>query len=171
MFNFKEVKEMDGNVPTIIRPGVRDVKITNVEYVDDQKPYIKFSFSRTEEDVEQTLDHRFYMTENAAKWSAKAFKHMALQVGTEEAVNEIQTPQDLADFLIGKRMFILFKGREYEKQDGDIGTATDIGLPPFAEPLHADGPKELSFDKERDIKKLATPQNDDPVEDEGTSLY
>ncbi len=58
-------------------------------------------------------------------------------------------------------MRIKFRGEEYIKQDGSVGTRAVIGLPEFAEAITADAEypavsdTKLTFNLDTDVKKLA----------------
>ena len=116
---------------------------------------------------------RFYLSEKAAESSYKKIRHIFTKVTTdaEYLAAKAGSIGELGEVynskLAGKSLRIKFRGEEYLKQDGNVGTRAVIGYPEFAEAIHegADYPvvpvTKMTFNPDTDIKKLAKlPDND-----------
>jgi len=179
MFGGQDVQEI--SKPKYIRPGIFDVTIKSVKGETNQNgnPTIVFSMYLIDGDAEATTDFRFYLSEKAAVTTYKKIRHIFTKVVKDadylsSTANSVEELGDVYNSkLAGKSLRIKFRGEEYIKQDGSVGTRAVIGLPEFAEAI-ADGAEypavsdtKLTFNLDTDVKKLAK----QPDADSGSGFF
>ena len=160
MSNFT-TKGISENGSKYISPGIRNVKITSVESKDDPGTSPAMFLNFEEIGTGKTLNVRFIFSEKGAQYSLRKLKHLQKAFVTEETIDAISDDVkglaiEYGKILNGKEVRIKFNGEEVLGREGksDWIKAT-VAFPPFCELLSVN-PTRLTFDPNRDVKRLET---------------
>lgn len=173
MYTFNNTEETTKS--TYIQPGIEDVTITGMSYVNETAATLSFK-----NDMNQTLDYRIWINEDKKDTKGKtAFEnsleqilHIATKIMSEADFKAKATGNtkeeliiNLNNILMGKRVRIKFAGKEVQGTDGKKNWIKAV-LPKFRFAESVSVPRsetKLVFDKNNqwDVKRL--PVVDAPV--------
>jgi hypothetical protein len=155
MFGTKDVKPMGGSA--YIRPGINEVQFLGVS---GKENYLEFAMKLAGESDDNSTNFRLYMASNSQiSFQTSRINSMGIAISGDNSIDEIEDPtiegygDKLNKFFAGNKVRMLFTGKEYLRQDGNIGTKTEIGAGNFVESIDTK-PSTLKFDENRHMTKL-----------------
>lgn len=140
-----------------IRPGVSEIEFVKVS---GEENYLEFSMKLVGEENENSTNFRLYMGSKSQQgFQESRIRTMGEAATKDDSITNIEASSiedygtKLNKFFAGKKVRMLFTGKEYFRQDGNIGTRCDIGVGLFVEPVDA-SPSSLKYDESRHMTKL-----------------
>ena len=150
-----------------VKPGILDVKITNIEYKAEEKPYFEVEFQVVGDENNGKQTERFYVTPKALALNMNKFYEIVRAIlgnekaGSITAENVEQYIQKVKPMIVGKPYTQKFGGQEYINNKGEQRVKPTIPLSSRndknTKPTIATAIKDkaiLTFDENRDIKRL-----------------
>jgi len=164
MFNTKNVTEGAAYLQVGVNDDVTIVDI-NAVVEEGKTPYFDLLIAPSS-NIESPNSFRLYFSEKATQYSLARIKHIATKVVTQEQIDNV-VGTDFNDYatklkmlLGGRRLRLLLNGSEYMRNDGSIGTRTELPMMNFAEAI-VDGAEYAAVTKDNSslgeptIKQLA----------------
>lgn len=160
MFGTKDVAPMGKSA--YIRPGVNEVEFVGVS---GEGTYLEFSMKLLGEENDNSTNFRLYMSsQSQQKFQESRIRTMGEVATKDDSITNVEASSieeygsKLNKFFAGKKVRMLFTGKEYLRQDGNIGVRCDIGVGNFVESIDTN-PSKLNYDESRHMTKLEIEEN------------
>jgi hypothetical protein len=142
-----------------IRPGIQEVEVVSVSS-DEDRNTVNFKLKVIGQEDDSATEFKMYLSsEKAIAFNTLRIKRMGKAATNDDSIDVVEASSleeygnKLNKFFAGKQLRMVFGGRQYVKQDGNIGVWSELGTGNFAEHLSVENTK-LVFNEERMVSKV-----------------